>query len=48
MGGISQERPSVAKAMALFCRTYGTIEVVPFQGQEFFRSLFSRAANVAK
>jgi hypothetical protein len=39
MGRISQERPSVAKAKALFCRTYGTTEVVPFQSKEFFRSL---------
>jgi hypothetical protein len=30
MGRISPEHPPVAKAKALFCRTYGTTEVVPF------------------
>lgn len=41
MGRIPQERPSVAKARTLSCRTYGTTDVVPFQNLAFFRRLRS-------
>jgi len=35
LGETPKEHPSGAKAMALFCGTYGTTEAVPFQSPTF-------------
>jgi hypothetical protein len=35
----AENHPSGAKAQPLFCCVYGTAEAVPFQSNEFFRSL---------